>query len=81
MGILEEHYLGHLHLPAGNFVSDGYLIFAIAFIITGITGTDIYLNTFGDISWLGIDGVTQLTVGWLLTFLMTLIAVPTMIRK
>jgi len=63
---LEEYYIGTLKLPVGNAVSDGSVLVVLVFIVTGITGNEVWVHEVVSAEWLGIEGVTMLTIGQLI---------------
>lgn len=62
-GTLEEYYVGHLHLPIFNGVSDGSIALILLSILTGYCGNNMFATPYYDGTWLKIEGVTVLTYG------------------
>ena len=71
LATLSEYYTGRLILPHFNGVSDGSLaILALSFIV-GIVGNNFFTQSLIDLSLLNWTGITDLTVGQLLTMVLT----------
>jgi hypothetical protein len=60
---LEEYYVGTLHLPMFNAVTDGSIIYILGFITVGVVGPGLMSTEVCTGEWLGIDGVEVLTIG------------------
>ena len=60
---LEEYYVGTLRLPVCNAVSDGSLLIILMYLVTGIIGNEFWTIHVIDGTWLGIEGITDLTLG------------------
>jgi hypothetical protein len=60
---LEEYYVGTLHLPMFNAVTDGSILFIIGFITIGVAGPDLMSKQVCTAEWLGIDEIQILTIG------------------
>lgn len=63
MVTLEEYYSGFLYLPPLNGVSDGSIAIVLLSFITGYTGNNYWATPLIDGTWLGLNGVTVLTLG------------------
>lgn len=60
---LEEFYVGALHLPVCNAVSEGSVIIVGTYLVSGILGNDIWVIEICDGTWMNINGIDQLTLG------------------
>lgn len=60
---LEEYYVGTLRLPMINAVSEGTVLIVLVYLFSGLNGNSLWLTPFCDATWLGIDDVTELTLG------------------
>ena len=78
-GTLEEYYVGTLKLPPCNVVSDGSFLLILLYIITGIFGNTFWVIAVCDGTWLGIEGITDLTLGQLFIAVFCLLSFVMMI--
>ena len=60
---LEEYYVGTLRLPMINAVSEGSVIGVLVYLFSGLQGNGLWLKPVCDASWLGIEDVTEFTLG------------------
>ena len=78
---LEEFYVGTLALPVCNAVSDGSILIIILYLVTGITGNEIWATEIVDGSWMNIKGITELTLGQIVVTVMCLTSVFIILGK
>lgn len=71
LATLSEYYTGRLILPYFNGVSDGSLAIVSLSFIVGIVGNDFFTQSIVDLSILNWTGITDLTMGQLLTMILT----------
>ena len=70
---LEEYYVGTLRLPVINAVSEGTVAVVLVYLYSGMVGNQIWLEPVCDGTWMGIDGVTDITTGQIAATVLTII--------
>ena len=78
---LEEYYIGSLILPPCNAVGDGSVLIIILFIITGCTGNMLWAKPVCNGEWLGVDGITELTIGQIIVIIAFVLSIFVVISK
>lgn len=78
---LEEYYVGTLRLPICNAVSDGSLLIITMYLVTGFTGNMLWVKPVCNGNWLGIEGITDLTLGQLVITIMCALSLFIVIGK
>lgn len=78
---LEEYYIGTLHLPICNAVSDGSLLIIALYVVTGFTGNDLWAMPICDGTWLNIEGITELTLGQIAIVVLSVLSLIIIIGK
>ena len=76
---LEHYYLGVLRLPPINGVQDGAILILILSLYISYVGNNVFATPTGyDARWMGMEGVTDLTVGQ--TFALVVSAAVTLLQ-
>ena len=78
---LEEFYVGTLALPICNAVSDGSILVILLYLVTGVTGNEIWTTEICDGTWMNINGITDLTLGQIVIAVMCLTSVGIILGK
>lgn len=78
---LEQYYVGTMRLPMINAVSEGTVIGTGVYIFTGIYGNAIWVTPCLDITWVGIAGVSQMTLGQVVILCLLLIPLAMIVCK
>ena len=70
-----------MRLPMINAVSEGTLVGTSIYIFTGIVGNSFWISPSLNIEWLGITGVSHLTLGQTIMIVLLMIPVAMMCLK